>query len=102
MTRSSAKNHESIGAQATKLRFEEAELGRTRHERLVSRRELDAAVEATIYGWGGTVRRGEWDARRLRVVPDAPMGTRICASLKEPSTESHQPAKSRHYLERPR
>ena len=47
-------------------RSEKAELRRMHHGRLVSRRELNATVQATIYGWGGTARLGEWDESAVR------------------------------------
>ncbi len=64
-------------------RREEPDLRPARHGRLVSRRELNATVEATIYGWGGTARLGGWEARPFRATSDVPMGSRLIASLRE-------------------
>jgi len=83
-------------------RLEKAELRRMHHGRLVSRRELNATVQATIYGWGGTARLGEWDARRFRAIPDPPMGSRLSTSLREPPTDHHASAKPPHRLGRTR
>jgi hypothetical protein len=64
-------------------RLESLEIQRARELAMVSQDELNSAVAATIYGWGGRTRFPQWDPSYRRAVADAPMGCRLSASLVE-------------------
>ncbi len=104
MTEPSANIIGRVGLQAEEeRRLDKAEIRRTRHQRLVSQHELNATVEATIYGWSGRrARLGERDARRSRTVTDTPMGSRLSASLRERPPDDYAVTKPPGHLGRTR
>ena len=96
MTEPSANIIGRAGPKEEERSLEEAERRPARQGRLVSQRELNATVEATIYGWGGTARLGEWNALPFRATSDVPMGSRLIASLRERPISDRVLAKPPH------